>query len=347
MINEKIIIEMIKPYVVSEKTISKQSLKKVFGVLDDNHFCRIILFLLSKNYLIIDENDILEVNDELDDLENDLIYEEEYLPQDYVIHQSNEILCKLIQEGNQKAKNDLCIKNRGLVDKHASFYFGFAGNDLSFDDLEQYGMMGLLKAAEKFEISKGFAFSTYAVCWIKQQIVRGIYDFGFNIRVPVHMMELIGRIARIDRDLEIKGFNLNKRIQLIAQKLEMQERNIEEAIIIRNCFLSNASLDVPIGEEEVTELREMIPDTTMMPVEVEVEQKELVQTIDSLLKTLTLRESQIIILRFGLHNGTPETLEEIGTKFGVTRERIRQIESKALRKLRHPSRSKALKDFYS
>ena len=347
MINEKIIMEMIKPYVVSGKTISKQSLKKVFGVLDDNHFCRIILFLLSKNYLIIDENDIVEVNDELDDLDNDLIFEEEYFPQEHVIRQSNEILCKLIQEGNQKAKNDLCVKNKGLVGKYASFYIGFAGNDLSFEDLEQYGMMGLLKAAEKFEISKEFAFSTYAVWWIKQQIVRGIYDFGFNIRVPVHMMELIGRIAKIDRDLEVKGFNLNKRIKLIAQKLEMQERNIEEAIIIRNCFLSNASLDVPIGEEEVTELREMIPDTTMMLIEEEVEQKELVKTIDSLLKTLTIRESQIIILRFGLHNGTPETLEEIGTKFGVTRERIRQIEAKALRKLRHPSRSKSLKDFYA
>ena len=105
MINEKIIMEMIKPYVVSGKTISKQSLKKVFGVLDDNHFCRIILFLLSKNYLIIDENDIVEVNDELDDLDNDLIFEEEYFPQEHVIRQSNEILCKLIQEGNQKAKN--------------------------------------------------------------------------------------------------------------------------------------------------------------------------------------------------------------------------------------------------
>ena len=347
MINEKIIIEMIKPYLVSEKTISKQSLEKVFGVLDDSHFCRIILFLLSQNYLIIDENDIVVINNELDDLDDDLIYEEEYLPQERIIHQSNVILCKLMQEGNQKAKNDLCVKNKGLVDKYASFYFGFAGNDLSFEDLEQYGMLGLLKAAEKFEINKEVAFSTYAVWWIKQQIVRGIYDFGFNIRVPVHMMELIGRIAKIDRELEVKGFNLNKRIKLIAQKLEIQERNVEEAIIVRNCFLSNASLDVPIGEEEITELREMIPDTTMIPIEDEVEQKVLVQTIDSLLKTLTIRESQIIILRFGLHNGTPETLEEIGTKFGVTRERIRQIEAKALRKLRHPSRSKSLKDFYS
>lgn len=219
------------------------------------------------------------------------------------------------------------------------------GNRLDFDDLEQVGFIGLIKAANRFNISQGTAFSTYAVFWIKQTISREIMDNGYAIRIPVHMMERINKVIAIDSQLSGEYTKVIQRIPLIADETGLSEEEVRECLILKKNYLTYASLDSPIGEEEDSFLGEMIPDTETPSVEDIVSNILLRKQLEESLSTLTLREQQIIRLRFGLDDGCPKTLEVVGQSFNVTRERIRQIEAKALRKMKHPSRSRKLKDF--
>lgn len=258
-----------------------------------------------------------------------------------VVKQSNEILCVMIQQGNLQAEQDLCVKNKKLVDKYALAYEKRYRHRLDFDDIEQAGFIGLITAAKKFDISMGYSFSTYAVWWIKQAITREIMDHGFVIRIPVHMMERISKVATIEN--RFSELNREERIVKVMDETGYKEERVREWL--KEYVLTYSSLNVTVGEDETVELGEFLSDDGVIPIEEMVENRELRRMLDDVLDTLTEKEKKVIRLRFGLEDNRQWTLEEVGKLFNVTRERIRQIESKALRKLRHPSRLHNIKSF--
>ena len=368
--DEKIIVGMVTPY-LHERELTYDEFEEIFSMLSRKEQYA-VLDVLDKNNIelvdsysdLTDSDDEIVVQDQKDEFE--LLYDERLFTDESIedetkasnrenktthllvrkkIKISNGVLVRMIQEGNQQAKQDLCIKNQGLVEKYANVYQRLLGNTLEFEDLVQAGMIGLIKAAEKYDPKNGAEFSTYAVYWIKQLIRREIMDCGYSVRIPVHKMEQIIKVVRLDSQYSYE-MDYHKRMLLISETSRMPVTLIENCLQLYYEFITATSLDSPVGEEGDVSIGDFVPYEDGASVEDNVIQSELKNVIEEVMKSLRDKEQKVLRMRFGLDGGGVRTLEEVGKVFGVTRERIRQIEEKAIRKLRYSSMGRPLREFY-
>ena len=300
--------------------------------------------ILDNDDIILDDEDEVEIIDDVDVLEGVStedpvrMYLKEIGNVPLLTTEQEVELAKRVEAGDEEAKKQLTEANLRLVVSIAKKY---VGRGMPFLDLIQEGNMGLMKAVDKFDYTKGYKFSTYATWWIRQAITRGIADTGRTIRVPVHMVETINKTLRMTRTL-LQELGREPTPEEVAERLNVSVSRVREVLKISR---DPVSLDTPIGEEDDSHLGDFIEDDSALSPADSAAFSMLRAELATALESLTDRERQVVKLRFGLEDGRARTLDEVGKEFNVTRERIRQIEAKALRKLRHPSRSKRLKDF--
>lgn len=258
---------------------------------------------------------------------------EELLEGTQLQDERNRELVRRIQDGDRHAEAELCQNNRRLVRWFAERYFGSAAGKVELDDLEQEGIMGLLEAAKKFDFAKGVKFSTYASYWIRQEISRFIKNNVYTVRIPVHRMDQIARVQKAETEFDEER-NQDKRNKKIAEKLGISVADVEKDLEISNDYIKMSSLDAKIGTDEDTSVMDMQTDTGEKTVEQVIEDEDTEKRLAEAIGTLKPREQEIVKLRFGLKDGREHTFEEIGEKYGLTRERVRQITNRALQKLR-------------
>ncbi len=337
----------------SDMELDSEQMEKIFEYLEANNID--VLRLESQTELVDDDLDVDEATlaeeEDVDMEKLDLSVPDGISIEDPVRMYLKEIgkvplltaeeeveLAKRMAEGDEEAKKRLAEANLRLVVSIAKRY---VGRGMLFLDLIQEGNLGLIKAVEKFDYSKGFKFSTYATWWIRQAITRAIADQARTIRIPVHMVETINKLIRVSRQL-LQELGREPTPEEIAKEMDMPVERVRDILKISQ---EPVSLETPIGEEEDSHLGDFIQDDNV-PVPAEAAAQTLLkEQLDEVLDTLTEREQKVLRLRFGMNDGRARTLEEVGKEFDVTRERIRQIEAKALRKLRHPSRSRKLRDY--
>ncbi len=344
--------EILKAFEGIELTENKMDM--IFDYLEKNHIDVMQvkseedapddLLLESEEDILLSDNDEIELINDVDVLEGVStedpvrMYLKEIGNVPLLSGEEEVELAKRVEAGDEEAKKALTEANLRLVVSIAKKY---VGRGMPFLDLIQEGNMGLMKAVDKFDYTKGYKFSTYATWWIRQAITRGIADTGRTIRVPVHMVETINKTLRMTRTL-LQEFGREPTPEEVAERLNVPVSRVREVLKISR---DPVSLDTPIGEEDDSHLGDFIEDDTALSPADSAAFSMLREELGTALESLTDRERQVVRLRFGLEDGRARTLEEVGKEFNVTRERIRQIEAKALRKLRHPSRSKRLKDF--
>lgn len=342
---------LIKLSKTNENKITEEDIFKEFEDLDldEETFEQVFDSLEEKKVIIIKEEVEEEDLSKLDLVESDAtkqvkmndpvrMYLKEIGKIDLLTAEQEVELAKRILEGDEEAKKQLSEANLRLVVSIAKRY---VGRGMLFLDLIQEGNIGLMKAVEKFDYDKGFKFSTYATWWIRQAITRAIADQARTIRIPVHMVETINKLTRIQRQL-VQELGHEPTDDQIAEKMGITVEKVRE---IQKVAQEPVSLETPIGEEDDSHLGDFIEDKQAISPTEYTSNEMLKEVLDDVLLELTDREEKVLRMRFGLINSRPRTLEEVGKEFGVTRERIRQIEAKALRKLRKPTRSKRLKDF--
>lgn len=338
--------------------LNPEQMEQIYSFLEEKHIDVIPLIdesVLAEDTLLVDDDDIEVEEDflkEAEDIELDAIdlldgigtedpvrmYLKEIGTVPLLSAEEELALAKRKAEGDEVAKERLIEANLRLVVSIAKRY---TGRGMSFLDLVQEGNLGLIKGVEKFDYTKGYKLSTYATWWIRQSVTRALADQARTIRVPVHMVETINKMSKMQRKLTLE-LGYEPSVTELAEALEMTEDKVMEIMQIAR---EPASLETPIGEEDDSNLGDFVADNNVLTPEGNVESVMLREHIDALLGDLKERERQVIVLRFGLEDGHPRTLEEVGKEFNVTRERIRQIEAKALRKLRNPVRSKRIRDF--
>lgn len=336
--NSRYILKKIKPYLNEKGKLGKEDFKNLFSAFERDQQLKILKILIENKISIDCEDVLLKTSKSINRVKKD----EQSINYKSLINLTNEQLCVIYQKGNQNALSALIYKNTGLVASEAIKFEKYYKHKLDKEDLIQYGTMGLIKATKRFSLDKEAKFTTYSMYWIDQFILRSIADYGFTVRIPVHMFELVNTVVRVMR--KYPNYSRKELFEIFKEK-NINSDKFEEILRIKDQILSIRSINSLVGEDKNTELVEFIPDEDMISVEEEVQYKMLQKDLDRVLETLTEREEKIIRLRFGLDDGRERTLEEIGNEFNVTRERIRQIESKALRRLRHPSRSTSIKNY--
>lgn len=344
--NEQYILKCMEPYLNNNREISEFEFFELFSDLTQKEQYEIINIMIKNDIEYVDEKE--EESEKLSSIKN--LINEDIGDLKKLLHLTNEQLCIMAQNGDKLALSTLVKKNERFIYKLAIKLSGqYRKNCLSIDDLYQTGNMGLLEAVNKFDISKDFKFLTYCWHWVRQKIERSIIDEGYMIRIPVHMFEKIIKIYNYQRKNNLVTLEELIEIILINENKEGRTITIDEikrCIFLGENLMNTTSLNTLVGEDNDSELMGFIINENEESVEDLVIRDDLENKIDFILHTLTKREEDILRYRFGFKTDEPLTLEEVGKIYNVTRERIRQIEAKALRKLRHSSRSKKIASFY-
>ena len=344
MLNEQFILKMMEPYLNEKLELSRIDFLEIFSGLNRDELLEVAGIILKNKITIVEEKE-----EDVNKFDNITILKTQYDDQSYrnMLHLTNEQLCVMYQQGDMNALGALLEKNKRFVYQIAiKINKEYRPASLTLDDLFMEGNLGMIEAANRFDVSLDFKFTTYAWHWIRQKIVRSTMDTGYMIRLPVHMFEKLIKLNNCRKRHRDASFDELQDYMNIEGGLALSAEELMQLLVYSDIYTNTVSLNDVVGNDDNTEIIEFVPDSTMNTEELALNEKLKID-LQNVLCTLTPKEQKIIDLRFGLTTGSEMTLEQVGKKFNVTRERIRQIEAKALRKLRHPSRSRKIKDYYT